>query len=164
MFNLWSEILLGCDIILDTNLSSDNGLSKSKPRVRFEGIERFGDGSCESEVSQLTTNGFNFRFILCGFRSKFHSFWYESTTCVAFDSVSDFWFNQNKPWVRGEVQLTQKSVAFPSYGICLYDLTRSSVNQKAPTYLLRMDKQSCQTKYLNNLLGDILSVERLMIE
>ena len=54
--------------------------------------------------------------------------------------VSDF--TPNMPWVSGEVQLAQKSFALPYYGVCLYDLTRSSVSQKAPTFSDQLDKQS----------------------
>ena len=94
LFKLGSELSFRCDIIKVTNRSSDNGFGKSKPRVRFGGMMPLGAESCDAEASHSVMNGFNFRFIPCVVCAPHSpSTGCESTTRVANDPFSGFWFD-----------------------------------------------------------------------
>ena len=77
-----------------TNRSSDNGFNKAKPRIRSGGMTPLGTVSGVAEATRSSTKGFNLRFVsYVAFAPQSSFSVWESTTCIAYDSVYCCSFN-----------------------------------------------------------------------
>ena len=77
-----------------TNWSSDDGFGRAEPCIRLKCTMLVGAFSCVAEASQSPRNWFNLRFVSCvACAPQSSSSGCESTTRVAYDSVSCFRFN-----------------------------------------------------------------------
>ena len=117
--NIGFKIMLptdvGGDIINATNCSSDKGLARVEPRIRSEGMMPLGNVSCVAEASHSSANGFNFRFVSRVRKAtRSPNSGRESTTCVAYDSVSCFCTNPKQAVGnrRGSASAEEFHVAF----------------------------------------------------
>ena len=71
---------------------------------------------------------------------------------------------RNRPWVTGEGQLAPKSFALPSYRVCLCLSTVCSADSRSPTFSTSIANQSLLARSQLQMLGDLLSVERFLID